>query len=187
MATTDSNAKYTINDVTLHATEPVVDVVPTTEAELAFGWQERLRQELYTLISKVPGQGQEMYFSLATHGRGVTVSGTVVAFKEGKEVKTSLLSLIKKAAKAALVAPPELDFDVREVALDSGATRTTVYYRGEVNLNKVEMPAMPKGVTVQFACDNKGVVMTTTNPLYGLHDDTVELVKKALQRASVPA
>ncbi|QQR52617.1 hypothetical protein IPG36_00620 [bacterium] len=34
-----------------------------------------------------------------------------------KEVKTSLLSLIK-AAKAALVPPPPLDFDVREVALD---------------------------------------------------------------------
>ena len=172
MASTDT---HLVLDLSSDDGVPTMLVVPEKEVVLAYGWRERFSTALITAINKLKPE-EYFYFDASWQGRALVVSGA----------SKKLARMVTKAAKAALVAPPELEFLVREVNSPDG-TVTTLFFKGKVDFTRVVYPVMPEGTTVIQDCARNRVDIGAKNPMYGPHDDTVANVQAALQRASVPA
>lgn len=145
---------------------PYVYVVQVT-GDVTSNWSDRLGQELRKVTKDLVG-AKFVSYELSKVGKGISIHAT-----------KKVADVIKKAAKKAVVAKPDLTFQV--VKADDKTIK--IFYRGSVS--RLTLPKAPEMVSARHFDGDKSVVISTINELYPITDEFVEQVQAALQAASI--
>jgi hypothetical protein len=172
-------ALYALVDVSDPSSRNKVYLLTVDVAEgVVVNWYDRL---LDTLARKANGDeklsGMYNPYDSWKQGRAVLLS-----FRD----EDDHFGLVREVADEAIVAVPQIDFQVVSTDNDDGTTTTRVYYNGAQSGSGLKLPKTSDGIHVQHGRGHKVVTVTTVNPLYVVSDDLVAQIKSALQANAVP-